>query len=231
MLDDIPGLLRTITIWAIPMLTAIPLHEAAHGFAALRFGDDTALQRGRISANPLRHIDPFGTVVLPLMLLLGTGGRFMFGFAKPVPVNFLRLKPRRLGMIVVAAAGPGTNLALAVVSMLLFHLVPWVPEGARLWFAQMLDASVTLNLILAVFNMIPIPPLDGGRVAVGLLPQPLAMRLARLERWGIFIVLGLLLLLPYVGGKLGLNLDPLGWLIAYGVNSLANLIAMLTGLN
>lgn len=231
MLDDIPGLLRTISIWVIPMLTAITLHEAAHGFAALRFGDDTALQRGRISANPLRHIDPFGTVVLPLMLLIATRGAFMFGFAKPVPVNFLRLKPRRLGMIVVAAAGPATNLALAVISMLLFHLVQWVPAGSQLWLVEMLNASITLNLILAVFNMLPIPPLDGGRVAVGLLPQPLAMRLARLERWGIFIVLGGLLLLPFLGDQIGIEIDPFGTIIGNSVHWLANLIAKLTGLN
>ncbi len=230
MFEDIPTLLRTISIWAIPMLTAIPLHEAAHGFAALRFGDDTAQRLGRLTANPLRHIDRFGTIILPLMMLLLTQGRAMFGYAKPVPVNFFRLKPRRLGMIVVAAAGPVTNLALALVSALLVHVAVRLPDAAALWALDMLEASISLNLVLAVFNMLPIPPLDGGRVAVGLLPQPFAMRLARLERVGMLIVIGALFLLPAIGQSVGLNLDLFRSVVVPIVNWIYRGIALIAGI-
>lgn len=230
MFEDIPALLRTISIWAIPMLTAIPLHEAAHGFAALRFGDDTAQRLGRLTANPLRHIDRFGTIILPLMMLLLTQGRAMFGYAKPVPVNFLRLKPRRLGMIVVAAAGPVTNLALALVSALLVHVAVRLPDAVALWALDMLEDSISLNLVLAVFNMLPIPPLDGGRVAVGLLPQPFAMRLARLERVGMLIVIGALFLLPAIGQSVGLNLDLFRSVVVPIVNWIYRGIALITGI-
>ncbi|MGH6930350.1 MAG: site-2 protease family protein, partial [Dongiaceae bacterium] len=184
-----PDLIQQIAIWALPVLLAITLHEAAHGFAALRLGDDTAYRLGRVTLNPLKHIDPFGTVIMPALLLI-SGAPFVFGYAKPVPVNFRRLRDPKRGMVLVAAAGPGMNLALALASVILLRLwldTTGISEG---WVSGTLQASLVLNLVLAVFNMIPLPPLDGGRVAVGLLPRSLAIPLARLERWGMFIILG-----------------------------------------
>jgi Zn-dependent protease len=204
-------LVQQIAIWALPVLLAITLHEAAHGFAALRFGDDTAYRLGRVTLNPLKHIDPFGTIIMPGLLLL-SGAPFLFGYAKPVPVNFRRLRDPRRHMVLVAAAGPGMNLALALASVILARLWFETTGATEGWVSSTLEASLVLNLVLAVFNMIPLPPLDGGRVAVGLLPRALAIPLARLERWGMFIILGLLIL-PSLSQQLAMRIDILGWLL------------------
>ncbi len=195
----------------LPVLFAITLHEASHGYVAWRRGDDTAYRLGRVTFNPLKHVDPFGTVILPAMLFMAGG--LLFGWAKPVPVNFGRLNRPRRDMVLVAAAGPASNLVLAAVSALGFHLLPFASETLGAWLKQALEVSVFINLVLAVLNMLPLPPLDGGRVAVGLLPRALAMLLARLERWGLLILIGGLFLLPMLGRQIGLNLDVFRWLI------------------
>jgi len=167
-MDGQPGaMLYTVSTWIIPAVLAITLHEAAHGYVARIFGDTTAWALGRVTLNPFKHIDPFGTIILPGLLLLARSP-FLFGYAKPVPVNFSRLRNPKRDMIWVAAAGPATNILLAIASALLFHLAPYVPEPGLDWIARNLMNSVVINVVLAVFNMIPIPPLDGGRVAVGL---------------------------------------------------------------
>ena len=219
--------LYLISIIAIPMIVAITLHEAAHGYVAWRLGDDTAKSMGRVSFNPLRHVDPFGTIILPALMFLSIG--FAFGWAKPVPVNFLRLHKPRRDMVLVAAAGPGMNLSLAIASGLLFHVALMVPGTFGQWLIENIRASVDVNLVLAVFNMIPIPPLDGGRVAVGLLPRSLARPLARLERFGLFIIIGLLFLLPWIGGQLGIDLDVVPWVLGVPVDFLRHGVSILTG--
>lgn len=220
--------LYTASTWVIPVLLAITMHEAAHGFIAHRLGDDTAWRLGRVSFNPLRHVDPFGTIVLPAILLL-TRAPFLFGYAKPVPVNFRALAHPRRDMVWVAAAGPATNILLATVAALLFHLIGILPPGIDLWVVRNLQNAIIINVVLAVFNMIPLPPLDGGRVAVGLLPDALAAPLARLERYGMVIIIGMLFILPMLGQQLGINLDVLGWLIAGPADSIISLILQLTG--
>ena len=217
------------SVWILPALIAITLHEAAHGFAAYVFGDDTAKRMGRMSLNPLRHVDPFGTIILPGLLLL-VRSPFLFGYAKPVPVNFYRLNPARLGMILVAAAGPAMNIVLAILAALGLHLVGGLPDDWAMWAEDNLKNAAVLNVALAVFNMLPIPPLDGGRVLVGLLPRPLAWQVAKLERVGILIVLGALVLLPMIGNQIGIDLSISPWLIGGPVEYLLDLIASLAGL-
>ena len=206
-----PDDIQTLLIYVLPVLLAITLHEAAHGYAARHFGDPTAASLGRISLNPLRHIDLMGTVLMPLMLYLATAGAFVFGYAKPVPVDMQRLRHPRRDMVWVAAAGPLSNLAQA----LLWALVGTVLLSTGLherFFLSMAKAGVLVNLVMFAFNLFPLPPLDGGRVAVGLLPDALARPLARVEPWGFFVVMGLVIagvvstfwMLPIMRVSLGL---------------------------
>lgn len=225
-MDD---LIFTISVWTLPVLIAVTFHEAAHGFVARLRGDDTAWMLGRVTFNPLKHVDPFGTVLLPAMLLIGSGGRFMFGFAKPVPVDFSRLHNPRIDMIWVALAGPGINILLALAAGILGHAVPLLPSFVGEWALFNLVNAIQINVVLAVFNMLPLPPLDGGRVAVGLLPGPLAYRLTRIEPYGLFILIGLLFLLPLLGRQLGMDLDVLRWVIGGPSEYLIETILEATG--
>ena len=212
-MGDIAEIGLKISVWALPVLLAVTLHEAAHGWVAWKLGDDTAKSMGRVTFNPIKHIDPFGTVILPILLLLGSGGQMMFGFAKPVPVDFWRLRQPRRDMILVALAGPGTNLALAILAASIFHLGFIIPDSVAPWLGENLKNAMIINVVLCIFNMLPLPPLDGGRVAVGLLPPVLAVPLARLERAGMFIILAALFILPWIGDKIGYDLNVFRWLV------------------
>ncbi|MEO5336714.1 MAG: site-2 protease family protein [Magnetospirillum sp. WYHS-4] len=227
----IESFLITVSVWIVPVLLAVTLHEAAHGWAAWKLGDDTAWRMGRVTFNPLRHIDPMGTVILPALLLLASGGQMMFGFAKPVPVAFHALRHFRRDMVLVAAAGPGTNLLLALASAGLGHVLPLLPGGfLQGWLAANILNSVWINCLLAVFNMIPLPPLDGGRVAVGALPPFLGRHLARLERTGIVILLLALFALPWLGHRIGLDLDVFPWLVGAPAEYLSGLVFLAMGM-
>jgi len=186
-------LVQTVSTHAIPVLLAITLHEAAHGYAARQLGDDTAWQMGRVTLNPFPHIDLIGTVIMPLMLFFATSGQFLFGYAKPVPVNFSRLGHPKRDMIWVALAGPAANLFQAFAWAVLIYLLSGMGSQER-FFLDMAQAGVLVNLVMFAFNLFPLPPLDGGRILVGLLPMRLAMGFSQIERYGFFIVMGLVLM-------------------------------------
>ena len=216
------------TIWIIPVIIAITFHEAAHGFVAHLLGDDTAWRLGRVSFNPFKHVDPFGTVLLPGVLLL-MHAPFLFGYAKPVPVNFRALRSPRRDMVLVAAAGPAMNLALAILAALMFHVVGYLPLTSAQWLADNLKNALILNVVLAVFNLFPLPPLDGGRILVGILPKPLAAPIARLEPYGLAILIGLLIVLPILGAQLGINLSIVSRALAISTGAIIDAILHFTG--
>jgi Zn-dependent protease len=186
-------IVQTITTHALPVLLAITLHEAAHGYVAKLFGDNTAWALGRVTINPFPHIDPIGTVVMPLVLYVATQGQFLFGYAKPVPVDFARLHHPKRDMIWVALAGPVSNLLQAIFWSVLIYLLSGLGNEER-FFYEMAQAGLLTNLVMFAFNLFPIPPMDGGRIMVGVLPWRMALRFARVERFGFFIVMGLVLL-------------------------------------
>ena len=189
---DIANLIQTVALYALPVLFAITVHEAAHGYAARHFGDNTAYLQGRMTLNPLKHIDPVGTILMPLMLYFATSGAFLFGYAKPVPVNFGALRNPKRDMVWVALAGPASNFAQAIFWALLLVVLA-ATDMQEPFFLKMAQAGILVNLVMWAFNLFPLPPLDGGRILVGLLPWKQGQMVSRLEPWGFFIVMGLVL--------------------------------------
>jgi Zn-dependent protease len=213
------SLIQTVLIYALPVLFAITVHEAAHGYVARWFGDDTAYMMGRMTLNPVKHIDPMGTILMPLLLYFATHGAFLFGYAKPVPVNFSRLRHPKRDMVWVALAGPASNFIQAILWAIVFVVLTGMGVTERFWIG-MCKAGVLSNLVMWAFNLFPLPPLDGGRIVVGLLPPRMAWSFSRIEPWGFFIVMALVIagvvsnywLSPLIGAgyaKLDLLLSPL----------------------
>lgn len=228
------NILLEILLIGVPAVLAITLHEAAHGYAALSMGDDTAKLAGRLSLNPFRHIDRFGTIILPAILVIGqllTFGRilFLFGWAKPVPVAAWKFRDPRRGMAWVAAAGPAMNFFLAWLGAVGLYLPAALSAPAATVVSQLLVYFILFNLALGLFNLLPIPPLDGGRIVVGLLPEPVALRYARVERLGILIVLVIFFLLPAVSREMGFTFDPIRTVLGTVLPAAANLVYRLAG--
>ena len=187
---DFADIIQTVAIYALPVIFAITVHEAAHGYAARYFGDDTAWNLGRVTLNPVKHIDPMGTIVMPLALYFLTSGAFVFGYAKPVPVRFGQLRNPKRDMIWVALAGPGSNLLMALLWGVLTLALRSLGVEERFFF-EVCRAGMLVNVVMFAFNMFPLPPLDGGRILVGLLPYKQAVLVSRVEPWGIFIFMAL----------------------------------------
>ena len=230
------NLVLQLLLAVVPTVIAITFHEAAHGYAANALGDDTAKQMGRLSLNPLRHVDRVGTVLLPAFLIISqmlTIGRvvFMFGWAKPVPVSAWRFENPRRGMALVALAGPAMNFALAFLAALSLHATDQFTGTGGAVAEYVIDLFIGVNLVLGLFNLIPIPPLDGGRVAVWLLPAPLAARYARLERAGLVIVILFVILLPRLLGEFGVEFDPVGGGLMHVLGWADHLVRVLAGVH
>ena len=190
---DIANLIQTVALYALPVLFAITVHEAAHGYAARHFGDDTAWMLGRVTLNPMKHIDPIGTILMPLLLYFATSGAFLFGYAKPVPVRFGNLRHPKRDMVWVALAGPGANLTMALLWGIALYLLR-AAGVSEPFFLKMCQGGVLVNVVMFAFNMFPLPPLDGGRILVGLLPYRQAELVSRVEPWGFFIVMALVVM-------------------------------------
>ena len=227
-MPDLVALGHTLSVWFLPVVTAITLHEAAHAWAANRLGDSTAKSLGRLSFNPIRHVDPFGTFILPGLLLV-VGAPFIFGWAKPVPVAFHRLHNPKRDMIWVALAGPAINIAMALAAAVLMHAFLGSRSAIGQWIWYNLDNALLINVVLACFNMLPLLPLDGGRVLTGLLPTPLAIQFARTERYGLFILLGVIFVLPLLARELGFAINPLAAVLLPMVHGVHSLVLMLAG--
>lgn len=226
---DVLQIGHALSVWLLPVLTAITVHEAAHAWAAERLGDDTAKRLGRLTFNPIKHIDPFGTLLLPGMLLL-LGAPFLIGYAKPVPVAFHRLGNPKRDMIWVAAAGPAVNIVMAIAAALLLHLTTALPSTLGAWIAENLVNAVQINIVLALFNMLPLPPLDGGRILTGVLPRPYDRQFASVERYGFLILIGVIFFVPMITESLGRPIYPLQTLLGPPYSFLVNAVARLAGL-